>query len=221
MAQNAHSVTKVLPISMPYPAPSDTEHINITAINIDAFTKAWATVTIPAEIGPDQCGSFRCKANTGASGNVMPLCIFTKLFPRHITRDGKPTGLHPCNATLTAYNGPNIPQFGALDTAIEWTPKGHQLSKCLQTRWYVADIPGPALLGLPSSSKLGIIQLNCAVKLTSRCDLPSPPKKPTTEHAKVRHDLTSPHNSSEDLIKTYPNQFEGIGQFPGTFHITL
>ena len=102
------------------------------------------------------------------------------------------------------YSGSNIPQFGALDTATEWTPKGHQHSKHFQTRWYVADSPGLAILGLPSSSKLGIVQMNCAVKLTSRHDPSSPPKKPTTEHAKVRHDLTSSLNSSKDLIKAYP-----------------
>ena len=91
----------------------------------------------------------------------------------------------------------------------------------LQTRWYVADSPEPAIHGLPSSSKLGIVQLNCVVKLTSRCAQPNPPKKPTTECAKARCDLTSPLNSSEDLIKAYPDWFEGIDQFPGTYHITL
>ena len=193
------------------PVPSDPDHINTTAINIDALTEAWATVTMPAEIGPNQCGILRCEVNTGASGNGMPLHIFAKLFPRHITRDGKPTRLHHCDIRLMVYNGSNIPQLGALDTAIEWTPKGHQHSKCLQNRWSLADIPEPAILGLPSSSKLGIVQLNCTVKLTSRCDPPSPPKKPTTECAIVRGDLTSPLNSSKDLINAYPNWFEGIG----------
>ena len=122
---------------------------------------------------------------------------------------------------LVGYYGTNIPQFGALNTTIEWTPEGHQHSKHLQTRWYVADSPRPAILGLPSSSKLEIVQLNCMVKLISRCDPPSLPKKPTPEHAKVRCDLTSPLNSSKDLIKAYPDWFEGIGLFPGTYHITL
>ena len=154
------------------------------------------------------------------SGNVMPLCVFAKLFPRHITKDGKSTRLHPYDTRLTAYNGSNIPQFGTLDTAIEWTPKGHQSSKHLQTRWYVADSPGPAILGFPTSSKLGIVQLNCTVKLTSRHDPHSPPKKLTTECAKSKHDLTSWLNSSEDLIKAYPNWFVWIGHFPGTYHIS-
>ena len=113
----------------------------------------------------------------------MPLHIFAKLFSSHITTDGKPTGLCPCETRLTACNGSNIPQFQALDIAIEWTPKGHQCSKHLQTRWYVADSPGPVILGPLSSSKLGIVQLNCT-KLTSRCDPSSPSKKPTIEHAK-------------------------------------
>ena len=196
-------------------------HVNTTIINIDALTEAWTTVTMPAEIGPNYHGSLQYKVNTGASGNIMPLCIFAKMFSRCITRDGKPTGLHPCDTRLTVYHRWNIPQFGALDTAIKWTPKGHQHSKHLQMRWYVADSPGPAMLGLHSSSKLGIVLLNCMVQLTSRYDPPSTPKKPTIECAKDRCHLTSPLNSSKHLIKAYPNWFEGIGLFPGTDHITL
>ena len=188
---------------MPYPTPSDQDHINTNSINIDSLTKALKTVTTPAEIGPNICGSLQCKIDTGASGNVMPLHIYAKLFLRCFTTDCKPTRPHLCDTRLTAYNGSNIPQFEALDTAIEWTTKGHQCSKHLQTRWYVADNTGPAILGLPSSSKVGIVQLNWAVKLNSR------------------HDLTSPPNSSKVFTKVYPDWFEGIGQFPGTYHITL
>ena len=106
--------------------PSDPEHINITAINIDALTEAWTTVIMPADIGPNHCRSLRCKVYTGASGNVMMFHFFGKLFPRCITTDSKPTRLHPCDTRLIVYNRSNIPQFGALDTATEYTPKGHQ-----------------------------------------------------------------------------------------------
>ena len=39
----------------------------------------------------------------------------------------------------------------------------------------------------------------------------------------VQKDLTNlqPLNTKENLIKAYPDRFEGIGHFPGTFHITL
>ena len=43
------------------------------------------------------------------------------------------------------------------------------------------------------------------------------------EHQQVLKDLTDLKqlNTKEDLIKAYPNRFEGIGCFPGTYHITL
>ena len=100
--------------------------VNSMAINIDALTDAWATVIMTADIGPNHHGNIHCKVNTGASGNVMPLHIFAKLSPRCLTKDGKPTRLHLCETRLVVYNGSNIPQFRALDTAIEWTPKGYQ-----------------------------------------------------------------------------------------------
>ena len=136
---------------------------------------------------------------------------------------GSPRGLKSSMTCLTAYNGSKIPQFGTLDTAIDWTPKGKDVANCLQTRWYIADTPGPAILGLPSCAKLGIVELNCAVNLQKRKLVQQ--KKPTTEGRNVNQDLqhlnSPPLNTKEDLIKAYPDRFKGIGHFPGTYHITL
>ena len=79
---------------------------------------------MPAEIGPNHLVTLKCKVNTGAGGNVMPLHAFAKLFPRCINIDGSPRGLKLSTTHLTAYNGSKIPQFGTLDTAIDWTLKG-------------------------------------------------------------------------------------------------
>ena len=64
------------------------------------------------------------------------------------------------------------------------------------------------------------MELNCAVhfhqkKLTQQ--------KPTTECKQVQKHLTNLQRlkTKEDLIKAYPDRFEGIGHFPGTYHITL
>ena len=35
-----------------------------------------------------------------------------------------------------------------------------------QSKWYVADTPGPAILGLPACESLQVITLNCAVHIT-------------------------------------------------------
>ena len=134
---------------------------------------------MPAEIGPSQLVTLKCKVDTGAGGNVMPLCAFTKLFPRSINTDGSPRGLKSSTTHLTAYNGSKIPQFRTLDTAIGWTPKGQKVANHLQTRWHIVDTPGPAILRLPSCAKLGIVELNCAVNLQKKKLVQQ--KKPTTE----------------------------------------
>ena len=36
----------------------------------------------------------------------------------------------------------------------------------IHSDWYIADTPGPALLGLPACEKLAVVLVNCAVKTT-------------------------------------------------------
>ena len=67
-----------------------------------------------------------------------------------------------------------------------------------EEEFFVADTPGPVILGLPSCRKLNLVTLNCAV----------------SEHP-------PPLNSKEDLQRLYPDCFKGIGKFRETFHITL
>ena len=64
------------------------------------------------------------------------------------------------------------------------------------------------------------MELNCAVSFHQKKPTQ---QKPTTECQQVQKDLTNlqPLNTKEDLIKAYPDRFEGIGCFPGTYHITL
>ena len=178
------------------------------------MTEAFATIQMPAEIGPNRQATLRCKVFTGAGGNVMPLHASSKLFPRCLTTDRTPTGLRPTRTCLTAYNGSTIKQYGTLDTAIDWKPEGKNVTNRLHTRWYIADTPGPAILGLPSCSKLGIVELNCVVSFHHQKPTQ---QKPTTECQQVQKDLTN----LQPLNKAYPDRFEGIGHFPGTYHITL
>ena len=92
--------------------------------------EAFATVQMPAEIGPSQLATLKCKVDTGTGGNIMPLHAFAKLFPRCINADGSPRGL---KSSMTAYNRSKLPQFGTLDAAIDWTPKGQKVANHLQT----------------------------------------------------------------------------------------
>ena len=67
---------------------ADPKTIELSDVQIDSTTEAFATVQMPAEIGPNKLATLKCKVDTGAGSNVMPLCAFTKLFPRHINADG-------------------------------------------------------------------------------------------------------------------------------------
>ena len=181
------------------------------------MTETFATVDIP--VTSKKRASLRCKVDTGAGGNVMPLRAFAKLFPNWLTKTGMPKGLRKCNTKLRAYNGTNIPQLGALDTPITWKDEETKEVNKMDTTFYIADTPGPAILGLPSCSRLRIVNLNCSVQLRKH----GQPVKISKEREKVKQDMKNlkPINSKDDLIKAYPDRFEGIGKFPGTYHIYL
>ena len=151
----------------------------------------------------------------------MPLRTFAKLFPERFDKDGNPTGLSPSSTRLTAYNGSPIKQFGTFKTHVDWTPKNRRITNRLHTKWYIADTPGPAILGLPSCTKLNIVELNCAVEIQRK--RPTPHNAPAAERLQMIDDLETltDLSSRQDLIDAYPDRFEGIGRFPGTYHITL
>ena len=132
-------------------------------------------------------------------------------------KTGMPTGLQKCNTKLRAYNGTNIPQLSALDTP--WKNEETKEVNKMDTTFYVANIPGPAILGLPSCSRLSIVTLNCSVQLRKH----GQPVKVSKEREKVKQDMKNLKsiNSKDDLIKAYPDRFEGIGKFAGTYHIYL
>ena len=94
---------------------------------------------------------------------------------------------------LTAYNGTKIPQCGTL-----------KLNCCYgdgtwhTAEFYVAKTDGPAILGLPSSRNLRLVTLHCELQVENQ-----------------------PLNSVRDLLQTYPEQFDCVGNFPGEYHIVI
>ena len=85
--------------------------IGIFDVWIDSTTETFAAVQMPAEIRSSQLATLKCKVETGAGGNVMPLHAFGKLFPKHINADGSPRGLKSSVTHLIAYNGLKIPSL--------------------------------------------------------------------------------------------------------------
>ena len=88
----------------------------------------------------------------------------------------------------------------------------------MDTTFYIANTLGPAILGLPSYSKLRIVNLNCSVQLRKH----GQHTKSCEEREKVKQDMKNLKliNSNDDLIKAYPDQFEEIGNWVPTTYVS-
>ena len=95
--------------------------------------------------------------------------------------------------TLTAYNGENIKCSGKFTINVYHEKKNHPVL------FYVVDVTGPAVIGLPTCEQLNIVTIN--VDQIS-------PSVPTIR-------------SIDDLTHQYPKQFDTIGNFKGTAKLKL
>ena len=120
-----------------------------------------------------------------------------------------PTRLQACNTKLRAYNGTNIPQLSTLDIIVTWKDEETKEVNKMDTTFSVTNTP--TILELPSCSRLRIINLNCSVQLRKH----GKPSKSCKGREKVKQDM----KNLKLIIKAYPDRFEGIGKFPGTYHI--
>ena len=157
-------------IALHYIQPSTTvrhthpKEIMVGHVHAPQCNEAYTTIQLPASASRKGTASLCIKVDTEAGGNVLPLCVFQCLYPDQISPAGLPTGLDHISTRLTAYNGSHIPLYGALCGPITWQPdcpgsQPHRVKSC----WYVANTPGPAILGLPSSEKLAVMKTNCAI----------------------------------------------------------
>ena len=72
-----------------------------------------------------------------------------------------------------------------------------------EAEFYVADVDGPAICGLPTSCHLKLVELHCEItKNVSKVPSPVPAI-----------------NGISDLQMLYPDRFDGIGKFEGEYHI--
>lgn len=127
---------------------------------------------------------LKLKLDTGASGNTIPCREYKKMFPM----DPEFQDIKPLNGVkLTAYNGQEILCHGIKELTCEKAPQ-EKLS------FYIVDVPGPAILGLPSCRTLGLITIHCDNIQTA----------PIVPHKDI---------SIEQLLKQYPDCFDKIGDF--------
>ena len=130
---------------------------------------------------------LKLKIDTGASGNTLPVRTLMQIYPHQLPQ------LQHNNTKLTAYNGEQIKCIG------KFTIDVHHNSKIQSVLFYVVDVTGPAVIGLPTCEQLNIV--------TTNVDHISP-SVPTISNI-------------DNLTQLYPNQFDTIGSFKGTAMLRL
>ena len=176
----------------------------IDNISSQQCNEAYTVIKLPASASSKGTALVCVKIDTGSGGNILPLHLFQQLHPKQTGPDGLPIGLDLVQTKLTTYNGSPIPLYGILHGPILWQPNtpGAQ-PHMIHSYWYIADTPGPALLGLPACEKL-VAQAARAAK---------PPAARTLKPKCIK--------STDDLTREFPDRFTGICKFPGEYKIQL
>ena len=127
----------------------------IDNISSQQCNEAYTVIKLPASTSSKGIASVHVKIDTRSGGNILPLQMFQQLHLKETSPDGLPIGLDPVQTKLTAYNGSPIPPYRILCGPILWQPNtpGAQ-PHMIHSYWYIADTPGPALMGLPACKKL-------------------------------------------------------------------
>ena len=94
---------------------------------------------------------MKCKLDTGASVNVMPLAAYKIINPSEFTKDNKPIrGFGQDWTTLRGYSGNIIKQYGTKLIKAFWN------NKYWLILFHIVETQGPILLGLNVMRKFGL-----------------------------------------------------------------
>ena len=166
----------------------------------DTRTEAFAVIKIKPYDG--FVANLKGKVDTGAEVNILPLRTFAQIYPDKIS-NGRPTNTKRSTAILTAYNGNTIEQFGTITIPCKFQ------GKWSNEEFYIAEVNGPVIFGLPTSNTLQLVKMQCQIT-TSKI---TQPRQQQTQ--------PKPINSLADLRDSYPDRFEGLGRFPKKYHLDL
>ena len=155
--------------------------VTMSSIHDRSSDEAYVNINVRLQSRPG-VHNFRLKVDTGAQANTLPYRTYKQMFPS----GGADAVIRPTNSILTAYNNTTIRCLGLID--IECKFKSSQWQK---TPFYVVDVPGPAVLGLPTCKSLNVVTLHCLVK----------------------KETPNVINSVQDLIQQFPDQFDKVGEF--------
>ena len=141
------------------------------------------------------------KVDTGADGNLMPISMFSKIFPK-VSLDTLSQTINR-NVTLFAYNDTEIKQFGTCSVKLSFQRKS-QVCK-----FFVVEHE-MAIVGITDSERLGLISVNFDMIKDEK-------------HIKIVNEVKDQKEETfrQTIEKEYPDLFKGIGLMDGEISIKL
>ena len=188
------------------------ETITFESITVDVIgpqaqpaNEVFVTVNVDLHSISSHPAALKAKLDTGAQGNILPLRLYRRMYPENLTSEGfpKPGVLEHSSTVLTAYGGAKLVQHGKC--RIDCVFNGRKSA----ATFFVTEADGPAIIGLPTCLELNLVTLNCSVQQGSPLNV-----------NRTREQVTLIKDKG-DLVKRYPDCFDGVGKFQGQYHITV
>ena len=153
---------------------------------------------------------LKLKVDTGASANTLPLRTVRQMYGDNWSSQTRRT-----NVRLTAYKGSEIKCLESISLKCKYKE-----SVWNDEMFFVVDVPGPAIAGLPTCRKLQMVTIHTIyVPESQPAQLKRPPAPPSDTHQACRPTtLDTPIKSVEDLKTRYPH---ALGNFKGEAHLYL
>ena len=136
------------------------------------------------------------KIDTGADGNLMPITMFTKLFPK-VSLEAL-SRMVDKSVTLYAYNNTAIKQFWTCQIRLKF--KG----RSFVCKFYVVEHE-TAIVRISDAEKLRLVKVNFD----------------TVRDVKIIHEISEGQAFKENIERNYPQLFKGIGLMDGEISIKL
>ena len=187
------------------------------------------TVQLPVSASSKGTASLHVKVDAGAGGNVLSLCAFKHLYPNWISPAGLPTRPGSCQHQAHCIQ---------MDPIYHYIPHSHIPHHLVARHPWCLTSQDKLLLVCcrhprschPRSSimckRLAVVKMNCAVTVIK-------PKYKTSKPCTCSHSNNngqaycsllqqpSPSNPLMTSLRSFPDQFTGIGRFPGEYTIWL
>ena len=138
------------------------------------------------------------KIDTGVDGNLIPITMFMKLYPK-ISLEMLAKTIDK-GITLFVYNNTPIKQYGTCSVKVSFKEK-QQICK-----FYVVE-HATAILGVSDSEKLGLVKVNFDVI--------------QSKTVKMVHNVSLSEVFKHEMELEYPELFKGIGCMDGEISIKL